>query len=100
MKLSRKGIALIGVVVLVGGFWFWKSRSQDGDQQQFRTIKVEHGSINVTVLSTGTVTPQNRLEIKPPISGRIERILVREGQRVGKGQMIAWMSSTERAALL
>jgi macrolide-specific efflux system membrane fusion protein len=40
------------------------------------------------------------LEIKPPISGRIEEILVKEGQSVKVGQILAWMSSTERAALL
>jgi macrolide-specific efflux system membrane fusion protein len=52
------------------------------------------------VSSTGTVEPQNRLEIKPPISGRIDRVLVEEGDIVSSGQMLAWMSSTERAALL
>ena len=50
--------------------------------------------------STGTVLPQNRLEIKPPIAGRIEKVLVQEGDMVKGGQIIAWMSSTDRAALL
>ena len=100
MKLSRKGMAAIAVVLLIGGFFYWKTSSQNGDQPRFRALTVERGPISVTVLSTGNVTPQNRLEIKPPIAGRIERILVTEGQRVGKDQTIAWMSSTERAALL
>jgi macrolide-specific efflux system membrane fusion protein len=46
------------------------------------------------------VQPQNRLEIKPPISGRIEEVKVLEGEKVKIGQTLAWMSSTERAALL
>ncbi|MFQ3675995.1 MAG: efflux RND transporter periplasmic adaptor subunit, partial [Endomicrobiia bacterium] len=37
---------------------------------------------------------------KPQISGRLEEILVSEGDKVKKGDVIAWMSSTDRAALL
>lgn len=58
------------------------------------------GSIQVSITSTATVQPQNRLEIKPPINGRIEQIMVSEGDTVKTGQMLALMSSTERAALL
>ncbi len=65
-----------------------------------RAITVKKGTIKVTVLTTGTVQPQNRLEIKPPIAGRVEDILVEEGDNVKKGELLAWMSSSERAALL
>jgi len=58
------------------------------------------GSIQATITSTATVQPQNRLEIKPPINGRIEQILVNEGDMAKTGQVLAIMSSTERAALL
>jgi len=63
-------------------------------------VKVERGNIQPTILSTGTVSPENRLEIKPPIAGRIDSVLVQEGQEMKKGQMLVSMSSTERAALL
>ena len=58
------------------------------------------GSIQSTITSTATVQPQNRLEIKPPINGRLEQILVNEGDTMKTGQTLAVMSSTERAALL
>jgi macrolide-specific efflux system membrane fusion protein len=58
------------------------------------------GSIQSVISSTAIVQPDNRLEIKPPINGRIEKVLVREGGIVKEGQIVAWMSSTERAALL
>ena len=57
-------------------------------------------SIATRISTAGTVRPQNRLEIMPPISGRIEQILVQEGDHVKAGQTLAWMSSTERAALI
>jgi macrolide-specific efflux system membrane fusion protein len=46
------------------------------------------------------VKPYNRVEIKAPIPGRIEEVLVREGEEVKQGQVLARMSSVERAALL
>ena len=58
------------------------------------------GSIQTAITATATVQPQNRLEIKPPINGRIDEILVQEGEMVKEGQVLALMSSTERAALL
>ncbi|MDD5634346.1 MAG: efflux RND transporter periplasmic adaptor subunit [Candidatus Omnitrophica bacterium] len=58
------------------------------------------GNIQTTITSTAIVQPQNRLEIKPPINGRIDQILVEEGETVKIGQTLALMSSTERAALL
>ncbi len=71
-----------------------------GELEILRTAKVKRGNLTVTISATGEVKPQNRLEVKPPIAGRVEEMLVREGEQVKHGQVMAWMSSTERAALL
>jgi macrolide-specific efflux system membrane fusion protein len=84
--------------ILIGIFIF--QRSQRELKTTYREIVTEKGAITVSILATGTVQPENRLEIKPPIAGRIEEVLVAEGQKVKKGQILAWMSSSERAALL
>ena len=77
-----------------------KIRNDKTSHQVMKEINPRYGSISTFISTTATVQPQNRLEIKPPISGRIEKILVNEGERVKAGQILAWMSSTERAALL
>ncbi len=63
-------------------------------------ISPAYNNIRSVISTTGTIQPQNRLELKPPINGRLDEVLVEEGDRVKKGQTLAWMSSTERAALL
>lgn len=63
-------------------------------------VAVTRGNIRAVISSTGIVQPRNRLEIKPPIAGRIEAVLVREGEGVAKGETLAWISSNDRAALL
>jgi macrolide-specific efflux system membrane fusion protein len=92
---------LWGIIILLafgGGTAYWKSR--EADTVVYRESKVRRGDLEISVLSTGTVQPENRLEIKPPIAGRIEKVLVDEGDVVKKGRILAWMSSTERAAML
>lgn len=69
-------------------------------KEEVQRIKVERGDIKIFVNANGAVMPQNRLQIKPPLSGRIEKILVREGEYVKSGQVLAYMSSTDRATII
>jgi len=75
-------------------------KRQKTTNEVVKEISPVMGSIRTFISSTGTILPKNRLEIKPPVNGRIERILVKEGDEVKIGDILAWMSSTERAALL
>lgn len=97
--MKKKIVIAAGVTaLLVIALVVWKR--QAGDDPQYRETAVTRGDLNVTITATGTVAPENRLEIKPPIPGRVEKILVEEGQAVARGNLLAWMSSSERAALL
>ncbi|GAB4432499.1 MAG: efflux RND transporter periplasmic adaptor subunit [Turneriella sp.] len=89
------GILALGVAL----YSFWPG-SKKNEAPSYSEIKPQRGEIRITVTSTGTVQPEGRIEMKPPVPGRMESVLVREGQKVRRGQIIAWMSSTERAALL
>lgn len=89
---------IISIVVLVGiGILVYAKR---GEKVTYKEHQITKGDLYVTILSTGTIQPENRLEIKPPVAGRIEKVLIQEGEKVKKGQILAWMSSTERAALI
>lgn len=93
----RALVAAVAVALAAGGWYAWRARDTG---PEYRPVEVTRGDIEVTVLSTGLVQPRNRLEIKPPIPGRVEQVLVPEGRVVTRGTVLAWMSSTERAALL
>jgi len=91
--------ALVVAVLFVMPKIFSSSASKN-KLEAVRSVKVKRDDIRVEITATGEVKPQNRVEIKPPIGGRLEEVLVEEGGEVKKGQILAWMSSTDRAALL
>src|SRR3989339_282907 len=93
-------ISLVFIFALIVTGYFYKAKQSAKKNISIQEIIPELGDIRLTVTTTGVVEPQNRLEIKPSISGRIEEILVKEGTEGKKGGILAWMSSTERAALV
>jgi len=100
MSKTKVIVAVLVLIVIAGGYYLYSKKNSPTEKETILEIRPERGNISVTFATTGVVEPQNRLEIKPPISGRIEEILVQEGDRVKVGQILAWMSSTDRAALL
>jgi macrolide-specific efflux system membrane fusion protein len=96
--MKKAIIFLLGATLVVfGACQFFGKRKV---QTSYEEIPVTRGPLSMEFRQTGSVSPRNRLEIKSPVAGRIENVLVVEGQKVKKGQTIAWISSTERAALL
>ncbi|MCX5704635.1 MAG: biotin/lipoyl-binding protein, partial [Candidatus Omnitrophica bacterium] len=100
MNKKPKIFLIIIVILVVVGFFALKMKPKAGSEEIVKEINPTIGSIETFVSTTGTVLPMNRLEIKPPVNGRVESILIKEGEKVKVGQNLAWMSSTERAALL
>jgi len=75
-------------------------RLKDGKPvENRRSYFVKFGDLRQTVKASGVVEPKNKVEILPPVSGRVDEVLADQGQNVKKGQPLAWMSSTDRAAL-
>jgi len=102
LKVSRKklvwGSIVLASVIGVTGFFFVKGTSSK--EKRFDEIRPVRGSISSAISTTGAVYPLNRLKIQSSVAGRVEDILVDEGQLVKKGTVLAMLSSTERAALL
>ncbi|WCL49014.1 efflux RND transporter periplasmic adaptor subunit [Leptospira sp. GIMC2001] len=100
MKITKQKLLLLLIMIVIGIGITYYLYGGTTESIQYRPYQVSEEPLEITVRASGTVSPMNRLEIKPPVAGRIETILIQEGQNVRKGQILAWMSSTERAALL
>jgi len=76
------GIAFIAVIVM-----FAKKNKQKNEI--FETEKAFKTTIVEKTVATGKVLPLEEVEIKPQISGIIEKIFVEEGADIQKGDLIA-----------
>ncbi len=63
-------------------------------------VKAARGSFIIKVQAIGVVEPENRVLVTPSVDGRAEEVLFREGDLMRQGQVLAWISSSERTALL
>lgn len=79
---SIVGLAFIAVLV-----WFGKMNSKS--PIQFETETPFKTDIVRKTVATGKVTPLEEIEIKPQVSGIIDKIYLEEGVEVKKGDLIA-----------
>jgi macrolide-specific efflux system membrane fusion protein len=98
LSYKKTIVAIVLALVASAAYGLWQFTRPSASN--YRALTVTRGDIAIVVMATGIIQPSNRLEIKPPIAGRTEEILVREGDTVRRGQVLAWMSSSERAALI
>lgn len=88
--------ALVVIVVLALGVGFYANgstaRSKSGigtDDLDLRVGKATVSDIQVAVNEVGTIEPVVKVDAKSALSGKVTELLVREGDRVAKGQIIA-----------
>ena len=95
-------ISLVLVILAIGiGVKFGLKKFQQKKNFKKQTIvSPTYVNIKDVVEVNGEVVPKKRIEIKAPLEGRIDKILVKEGDKIIKGQKIGYMSSSDRAILL
>jgi macrolide-specific efflux system membrane fusion protein len=92
---------LLVVFVLTGtALLIWLVMRSYSDEPSYDYLKVERGPLRVTLRESAVIQPEHRLTVTPPIPGRIDAINVANGVAVKQGEVLAWISSTDRAALM
>ena len=104
-------LAIAGVLVLAVGAFAWTTgRTQQTDRpavqavarpmelipEELHTIK-PRGLVD-TVRFTGTTQPVDQTIVKARVAGRLSEVLVREGDKVSEGQLLARFEITELQA--
>lgn len=90
MKKKKIAICICSVVVL---FFIFKKFTGKEEKTIFLTDEVKRGNIAQTVIATGTIRSNNRVEVGAQVSGRITKLNVVLGQEVKKGDLIATIDS-------
>lgn len=87
-KYVKYGLIAVGVIIILGAITvFLKKNSKP--LQLYKTETVEKKDIVNKVIVTGKVIPEDEIEIKPQISGIIEKVFLEEGAKIKAGELIA-----------
>lgn len=81
-------LGLVVVVLLIFVLKYFKD-SNSKDVVDYAVEEPFYTSINTKAVATGKLNPEEEIELKPQISGIVDKILVEEGDVVKKGDLIA-----------
>lgn len=98
-KFSQKGKVWIGATVALalaataGGYFFFGQNKVDADWKK-NTVQVKRGPADIKVVATGIIRPEREVKISPKTTGLLKELLVRQGERVKAGQLLARMDDS------
>ncbi|MFA7073709.1 MAG: efflux RND transporter periplasmic adaptor subunit [Endomicrobiaceae bacterium] len=91
--------AAAAVIIFFAGYKLLVKKEKQ-IQVSYVPVAAELSNVKEVIDTTGEVSALNRVEIKPSVAGRVDTLLVNEGDRVSKGQILAYLSSSDRVAIL
>lgn len=93
---AHKIVSAIVLVVLIGaGYGIVRAFSSNTGETRYVLGTVQKGTVITTVSGSGQVSASNELSIKPEVSGKVTSVVVKSGQKVSAGSLIAQLDSTE-----
>jgi HlyD family secretion protein len=82
-------IAVLAVAI-AGGLAAFRPKAKPEDENgKIKTAKAEVGDVQVRVTEVGSVEPLVKVDVKSVLSGKVVELLVREGDQVRRGQVLA-----------
>lgn len=89
MKKALKIILGLGLLIALVFVLKYFKDSNSKSVEDFKTAEPFYTSINTKTVATGKLNPEEEVELKPQISGIIDKIMIEEGDIVKKGDVIA-----------
>jgi HlyD family secretion protein len=88
MKFFKKTLWVGGTVILLATLiiWIWIPKPVSVD-----LIQVQKGALVVTIDEQGKTRARDRYVVAAPVAGRLARLDWREGDRISRGQAVAWI---------
>ena len=98
MQVKWKVLIGVGVLVLIGGGVFASIRYAQRDIVTIQTGKVIQEDLASVVTASGEINPRTYISIGAEYQGQITDIMVKEGDHVHKGQLLARIDSAQSQA--
>src|SRR5690554_2345978 len=96
-RAGHRWLKWVGFLVVLCALAFaayWYARNGNGNGPALNTVAVSRGDIQNLVSATGVLEPSNYVDVGAQVSGQLELILVRVGQHVSTGDLLAEIDPT------
>jgi HlyD family secretion protein len=98
MKLWKKIAIGVGVLVLLGGVVGFTVYQSGKNVVTVQTGKVQRQDLSSVVSASGEIRPKTYVNIGANAFGKITHLLVKEGEHVRKGQLLAQLENVQSSA--
>lgn len=96
MKIKMTGkkvlMAVLALAAMSGAVvWYAMTPTSDGAPN---TVEITRGDIEKTVLATGVLKPLLQVSVGAQVNGQLQKLYVKQGDRVTRGQLLAEIDPT------
>lgn len=89
MKKVIRIVLILLVLGLVGYTFYFLYQKSAAPDLTYNTTTASYSKIIKKTVATGSIVPRKEIEIKPQVSGIIDKLYVQAGDKVKKGDLIA-----------
>ena len=96
-RMAKWLLSLLTFSLIAGGSYLAYRQfvvSPQRVKQQTQIVPVERQNLKITVSANGTVEPDYTINVSPKSAGIMTKLLVKEGDYVNKGQILAYMDGS------
>jgi HlyD family secretion protein len=88
------GLLLAGGLAGAGLGLYRAIAPSQGTSGKLVTTSVQQKSLPITIAANGTIKPERTINLSPKTAGYLKQLLVKEGDRVQEGQIVAYMDNS------
>lgn len=101
MTLLKKPAVIVGILIVAvaAAYWYWSAQTAAKKTQQapnpwsmpvpIRVVEAQATDLKVQLKAIGTVTPLNTVVVQSRVSGPLQQLFFKEGEKVEAGQLLA-----------
>ena len=87
-------IAIALTIGSAGAYYFFFGQSKVDSDWKKNTVQVKRSAADIKVVATRIIPPKREVKISPKTTGLLKELLVRQGERVKRGQLLARMDDS------
>lgn len=86
--MQRKYVIGVAVLLLLGGYFWYRSSQTNTAAVRYVTAKAEKGTLTTAISGSGNIVVDQLATVDPTISGTVSGLAVNVGDQVKKGQLL------------